>query len=401
MTRLGRIPTAVSLGLVALVAGTVALAAAQTLWTSSQDPVAGARVFGAKGCAKCHSVNTLGGKVGPDLGKTDRPRSFYDLAAALWNHAPRMADKMRALSIPRPQLDPQETGDLVAYLYTIDYFQPKGNVDAGRRLFTDKRCVTCHQIRGSGGVVGPNLDAVGAYTSPISIAAAMWNHGPQMADAMRARGIPRPGFTETELVDLLAFIRASASTPDDAPLHLLPGRPDEGRRLFIANRCIDCHSVGGQGGKVGPDLAERGVHRSITAFAAAMWNKAPRMTAAMKTRSVPIPELTAEQMADIVGYLYSVRYFARTGDPGNGAKIAVAKGCLSCHGLYGERGKTASDLARSRSAESPAAVVAALWNHAFIGQPKAERERVAWAEVGSGEMGDLIAYLQSLKRANR
>jgi mono/diheme cytochrome c family protein len=398
MTRLTRTSTAVTFTIAALLAATVAIAAAQTLWSASQDPVAGARVFGAKGCAKCHSVNTVGGRVGPDLGRTDRPRTFYDLAAALWNHAPRMADRMRELGIPRPQLEAKDTGDLMAYLYTVDYFQPKGNVDAGRRLFTDKRCVTCHQVRGTGGVVGPNLDAVGGYGSPISLAAAMWNHGPQMAEAMRARGIPRPGFTESELIDLLTFIKASAVTPAEGPLHLLPGRPDEGRRLFIANRCIDCHSVGGQGGKVGPDLAERGVHRSLTAFAAAMWNKAPRMTAAMKSRSVPIPQLSVEEMADIVGYLYSVRYFARAGDPGNGAKIAAAKGCLSCHGLYGERGKPASDLARSHSAESPAAVMAALWNHAFIGRPKAERERAVWAEMGSAEMGDLIAYLQSLRR---
>lgn len=384
---------------VMLVVGVAAFVAAQGLWTATQDPVAGSRVFGAKGCTKCHSVNGIGGKVGPDLARTERPRSFYDLAAALWNHAPRMADRMRELGIARPQLDTQDTGDLVAYLYTIDYFQPKGNVDNGRRLFTDKRCVTCHQVHGSGGVVGPNLDAVGAYGSPISLAAAMWNHGPQMAEAMRARGIARPSFTEAELIDLLTFIRTSASAPADAPLTVLPGRPEQGRQLFIAKRCIDCHSVAGQGGKVGPDLAERGVHRSLTAFAAAMWNKAPLMTAAMKTRAVPVPQLTAEQMADVVGYLYAVRYFARAGDPGNGAKVVAAKGCLSCHGLYGERGKPASDLSRSRSAESPAAVMAALWNHAFIGQAKPERDRAVWAEIGPGEMGDLIAYLQSLRRA--
>src|SRR5215467_10105166 len=86
----------------------------------AQDPLAGSRVFGARGCARCHAINGIGGTVGPDLARTNRSRSFYDLAAALWNHAPRMADRMRALGIARPQLDAHESADLVAFLFTAN-----------------------------------------------------------------------------------------------------------------------------------------------------------------------------------------------------------------------------------------------------------------------------------------
>ena len=123
----------------------------QPLFSPTQDPLAGSRVFGAKGCVKCHAVNGVGGKVGPDLGRLPRPRSFYDLAAALWNHAPRMAERMRELGIARPQLDARETGDLVAFLFTLDYFDPRGTPEVGRRLFTEKRCIACHQVGGVGG----------------------------------------------------------------------------------------------------------------------------------------------------------------------------------------------------------------------------------------------------------
>ena len=61
----------------------------------------------------------------------------------------------------------------------------RGAFSEGRRLFTEKRCVVCHQVAGIGGVIGPSLDFLGQYGSPIFVAAAMWNHGPAMAEVMR------------------------------------------------------------------------------------------------------------------------------------------------------------------------------------------------------------------------
>jgi hypothetical protein len=77
-----RITSAVrSVFLVAWLVLIPASALAQPLFSPSQDPLAGARVFDAKGCIKCHAVGGTGGKVGPDLARTARPRTFYDLAA--------------------------------------------------------------------------------------------------------------------------------------------------------------------------------------------------------------------------------------------------------------------------------------------------------------------------------
>ena len=374
------------------------LSLAQPLFTPTQDPLAGSRVFGAKGCVKCHAISGSGGKIGPDLGRIQRPRSFYDLATAMWNHAPRMGQRMAQLGIARPQLDARETGDLIAFLFTLDYFDPRGNEELGRRLFTEKRCAVCHQVGGAGGVVGPNLDGLKQYGSPIYLATAMWNHGPQMAEVMKAKGIPRPTFKDSDLRDLIAYVNAASPVLPQGPLYVLPGRAIQGRILFAQKHCIECHSVGGQGGKVGPDLAERGLHRSLSQFTAAMWNKAPAMTEAMKARAVPVPQLRPEEMADIVAYLYSVGYFARAGDPKNGAAVATSKGCLGCHGLHGERGKTAGDLARVKGLDSPAAVLAALWNHAVVKDPRPERERKPWPELGPAEMADLAAFLASLRR---
>jgi cytochrome c2 len=372
-------------------------AAAQPLFGTSQDPLAGSRVFGEKGCARCHPVNGIGPTVGPDLGRLPRPRSFFDLGAAMWNHLPKMAERMRQLAIPRPLLTPQETADLVGFLYTLNYFDPPGNVQAGRRLFTDKKCVVCHQVAGVGGVVGPNLDFLRQFGSPLLIAADMWNHGPAMADAMRARNIERPTFKEGELRDLIAFLKAASPGQAEEPLYVLPGRAADGQRLFVEKRCVECHAVGGQGGRVGPDLAERGLHRGLTDFAAAMWNKAPAMRKAMEARHITVPRVEAAEMADLVAYLYAVRYFATPGDAGRGRALVSAKGCLDCHSIDRKGGTTASDLARVTGLDSPPAVIAGLWNHSFVTGGGTGKGR--WPTLAPGEMADLVAFLRGAERS--
>ncbi len=380
-----------------LLLGPVATAWAQPVLSPSQDPLAGSRVFSSKGCVKCHSVNGVGGKVGPDLAKIFRPRSFFDLAAAMWNHLHLMVAKMQQLGIARPTLNAQEAGDLVGFLYTLNYFDQPGNPTVGKRLFTEKRCVVCHQVGGTGGVVGPNLEHLAQFRSPIYVASAMWNHGPQMAQVMKDKGVERPTFTGAELRDLIGFLAPATAGPQEGPLYVLPGRTDLGRQLFSEKRCIECHSVGGVGGKVGPDLVELGVRRSSVEFAAAIWNKAPAMMAAMQQRGITVPQLRPEDMADLVAYLYSVRYFA-SGNLSSGWRVAFEKGCLHCHAVFGERGKPASDLTKAKALESPAAVIASLWNHAVVTPTGAGGKKAEWPIFKPGEMADLVALLQALTR---
>ena len=388
----------VGLLLAVVVLATPGVPAAQPLFSPTQDPVAGERLFSAKGCAGCHAVNGVGGKVGPDLGRAARPHTFFDLAAALWNHAPKMAERMRQAGIARARLDARETGDLAAYLYTLNYFDRMGNATAGRRLFADKRCAECHTIDGKGRGPGPDLGTMGAYASPIAIAAAMWNHGTRMAAAMAARGIARPTFEGSQLLDLIAYLKAASPRPKRTEVYVLPGSATNGRLLFADKRCVMCHPIIRRGDEEAPDLVQGQAQRSLTEFATAMWNKAPGMLRAMEAKQIAPPTLRPDEMADIVAYLYSVRYFRQSGRPREGVILAVNKGCLDCHGLYGEKGKSASDLDRARDVDTPAGALAALWNHSFIDDPRPERERRPWPTFRADEMADLMAYLRSLKR---
>jgi mono/diheme cytochrome c family protein len=385
-----------------LVAVVVLLAAGtstgQPLFSPTQDPVAGERLFAGKGCASCHAVNGKGGTVGPDLGRATRPRTFFDVAAALWNHAPKMSERMRQATVARPRLDARETGDLIAYLYTLNYFDRAGNASAGRRVFTSKRCSECHSIGGKGSGPGPDLSTMGTYASPIAIAAAMWNHGPRMTTAMTSRGIARPTFEGSQLLDLIAYVKSASPRPKPMGLYVLPGSASNGRVLFADKRCVVCHALIRRGDEEAPDLVEGQAQRSLTQFASAMWNKAPVMLRAMKARQITQPTLRPDEMADIVAYLYSVRYFRQSGRPRDGVLLAVNKGCLDCHGLYGEKGKTASDLDQARGVDTPAGALAALWNHSFIDDPRPERERRPWPTFQADEIADLMAYLRSVAR---
>ena len=371
---------------------------AQGLFSAAHDPVAGEKLFTSKGCAQCHAIAGKGGRIGPDLARTTRARTFYDLAASLWNHAPKMSARIRAAGGERPRLDARELGDLAAYLYSLDYFGGEGNAAAGRRLFTDKQCAGCHGPTGQGTDAGPDLGTLKQHASPIGIATAMWNHAPKMVDVMRRRGIARPTFAPGELNHLIAYLQSVAPKTSLGRVYVLPGRALDGRRVFLDRRCVECHAIVSTAGDERPNLVERVGHQSLVDFAAAMWNKAPAMEEAMGAKGMTPPRLRPDEMADLVAYLYSVRYFRAAGDPRRGVLLAVNKGCLDCHALYGEPGKPASDLTKAKDLDAPAGVLAALWNHSLIDDPRPGRERRPWPTFRGEEMADLMAYLRTLAR---
>jgi mono/diheme cytochrome c family protein len=380
-----------------LVGAMASAAAAQQSPTPPFAPawgmLAGWDVFAKKGCGGCHALRGFGPTTGPDLGRIRSGTGFFDIGAAMWNHLPRMAEEMRAQRIERPKLTPADVENVAAFVFTARYFDELGDGRAGQKLFAAKGCLMCHAVGGAGGKVGPPLDAMKKANSPVLVAAAMWNHGPEMAEVMKAQGATRPTFKERELVDVIAYVvQAARETPGETA-QVVPGTPSRGQALFTEKHCVTCHAVGGKGGTVGPKLGTSGHHISLTQFAARMWNHGPGMWAAMKQRNLAVPKLSGQEMADVLAYLYTNHYFDQRASAERGARLVRDRGCTTCHAVRGQGGKTAADFATSTAVGTPASVVAAMWNHGGEMESAADAKRVVLPGLTGSELADIAAYL--------
>lgn len=361
-----------------------------------ENPSAGARVFVEKGCARCHALGGNGRRMGPDLGRIRLPGSVLDLAGAFWNHAPVMREKMLDMKIARPQFNDREMADLLAFLTAYRYYLAEvgaaGNPAAGREVFRQKRCSSCHGDRDAWNLPGPSLERYRGRVSPIVLAQAMWNHGTEMAAVMRREGLPFPQFNGRELGDLLAFLQAGTTAADER-VYVEPGSPRRGQELFTAKRCISCHRIAGAGGQGGPDLgaSELDMLRPVTAIAGSMWNHRQGMAAEFVRRGIPAVTFSGQEMADIIAYLYFVNYAGVSGIPAAGQKV-FANRCSGCHTL-GSVGMIGPDLRAAPKLDDPIAMFTAMWNHAPRMEQEMQRAGVPWPRLEPGDGANLAAFL--------
>ena len=361
--------------------------------TVSENPLQGRTIFVSKGCVKCHSVWGVGGTLGPDLSRAGMGRSFLQISGLLWSHSPRMVELMEQRGVSRPTFTPQEMSALVSYLYYLNYFNEPGDAISGRTLFAEKGCVICHSVGGSGGTVGPALDKYQEYASPLFMAQEMWNHGPKMALAWRAHGVMNPALGGKDIADIAAYVRGQAFAKAPGQKLMSPGNPIAGQKLFTDKGCVRCHSIFSNGGKVGPDLARKDLFLSATEIAGAMWNHGPTMWAKMQQTGIPKPSFSANELADVISYLYFVRYTDEGGNAENGRKLFEQRGCAECHTI-GQGEKIGPDLATSKAARSSLSLTAAMWNHAPIMEKLTQAKRLPWPKFESDEMRDLVEYIK-------
>jgi len=171
----------------------------------------------------------------------------------------------------------------------------------------------------------------------------------------------------------------------------------QGSDLFESLHCIQCHSLNGQGGKLGPDLGQL-IDRNFTpaSLAATMWNHAPTMWAAMRAQNVRAGDLNPHAAADLFAYFYSRRFFSKPGDAARGKQAFESKHCAECHGLTQTKLAGAKPVSQWEALDHPVALVSAMWNHAATMQQEFAKQRITWPELDAQNLTDILVYLRNL-----
>lgn len=361
------------------------------------DPIAGRSLFLERGCVRCHSIWGNGGTLGPDFAIIGAGRSMQQLAGMFWNHTPRMIETVRHRGFQWPTLTEEELANLISYVYYVKLFDEPGDPELGERWFREKRCATCHSVGGTGGRIGPALDRYANYIAPIMLAQGMWNHGPAMQRKQTARGVAIPTFVGREMADIQAYIRRTSGLRHREVVFVRPPQPGKGKRLFETKGCVRCHGPGGRGTGFAPDLRTATLRLRVSEIAGVLWNHSFQMSAAMQARGFTFPQFQGTEMADVIAFLYYLRFNETGGNARAGGAVFQQKGCSNCHSRDG-RPAIGPDLSRSQAIRTPLGLATAMWNHAPAMYDRAQVQKIEWPGFENDEMRDLAEYLRKLAR---
>ncbi|HBO68883.1 MAG TPA: hypothetical protein DD658_01530 [Deltaproteobacteria bacterium] len=265
------------------------------------NPRKGEALLEEKTCFRCHHLGRKGRKDGVPLDTLAVYQSQVVLLQRMWNHGPEMILRMAQTGSPIPTFSGNDMTDIFAALTesatekSRKVFLGVGNVENGFKVLTEKGCIKCHAILGSGGKDGPDLGKAVSRANVTTLITKIWNHAGKMQERFRQKKLEWPNFHETEMNDLVVFLYSL--TYEDKP-----GDPRKGEAIFRKNRCVDCHFK--------TDADRQKIVRDIKTadailFATQMWNHIPAMEAAMVTQAVPWPNMSGQDFRDVLEYLRS------------------------------------------------------------------------------------------------
>jgi cytochrome c2 len=265
----------------------------------SGNPRKGVALLQEKACFQCHSLGRQGRKDGVPLDALAVYQSQVVLLQRMWNHGPDMIGQMESTGTAIPTFSGNDMTDIFAALTesatekSRKVFLGVGNAENGRKVFADKGCIKCHAIFGKGGKAAPDLGKTVSQANVTSLITQMWNHAGTMRERFVAKKLPWPYFHETEMNDLIVFLY-SLNYEDK------PGDPGKGERIFRDNRCVDCHfKTDADKQKIVGDIQSA----NAILFATHMWNHIPAMEAAMVTQAVPWPDMSGQDLRDVLAFL--------------------------------------------------------------------------------------------------
>jgi nitric oxide reductase subunit C len=285
----------------------------------------------------------------------------------------------------------------------------------GRTVFEESGCIGCHKLHGTGGVLGPELERVGASRTPEWL----FKHFKNPAAVTPGSAMPPIKANDADLDALTLYVLSFTGETLSSyfvSMKTIPG-PQAGRRLFEEKGCIGCHAVGGKGGTVGPALDEVGKRHDPQWISAHFRNP----VAVSPGSVMPQFNFNEQEIRALTEFLLSLSdtniigfmKFPSLMTPIDRGRAVYRKyGCAGCHGPEGKGGvpnpnaKTAQQVPGLQFV-SQGYTKDEMKKRILDGQreipamdakkPPAPLYMPAWrGKLAQGELEDLIEYLTSL-----
>jgi cytochrome c len=268
----------------------------------------------------------------------------------------------------------------------------------GARLFATKGCVKCHAFKGEGGKVGPDFGRIDLGDTQLDLAGKLWNHIPTMIEGMERARIIKPTLTGEEFTEISAYLYFLKFFDE-------PGDPSRGRSVFNEKGCGLCHPLSGKGKEGEPGLDQFPKSISPVFLSQTIWNHGPVMIARMVHLGIKWPEFKGTEMMDLLAFIKSnargdtkEAAFITPGNPREGKRVFIEKGCMKCHSIRGEGGKEGGDLGRKAKTfyKSLTQIASSMWNKGPTVLARMSQTQSGLPKFTPKEMADLLAYLYFL-----
>jgi mono/diheme cytochrome c family protein len=309
----------------------------------------GKRLFTEKGCASCHSLNGVGSQkdFGPDLtalgaknaselefGKAKIEHNLVSYIQAklqdplLVNPAARMpqyswnqADLDAVTTALLSQTGPAPTSAL-QHLVVVKKETSFQAVGAFAEVYERYKCYACHRFNGYGGTLAPDLSYEGSRAQKKWIADFLKN--PQTIRPALILRMPQFNMSDKDVAIVADYLAMAMQKPDVDPesvdaRQFTPAMVSMGKQLYeVKFQCQACHTIGGTGGYVGPNLNNAGNWMTPAWIEAWLRNPQALQSDTIESRR----NFTDEEIQALTAYLMTLR---------TGIKPQVAKSVSNVH----------------------------------------------------------------------
>jgi mono/diheme cytochrome c family protein len=301
---------------------------------TEQELQLGHRLFLEKGCASCHAIDGLNPQkdFGPDLsalgGKNASELEFgnaripHNLVSYIQTKLRDPASVNAAARMPQYNWNPSDLDAITTALLSMKGapatsalqnlvvprkevgFHPTGSFG---EVYERYKCYTCHKFNGYGGGLAPDLTYEGSRAQRQWLVDFLKN--PQTLRPTLILRMPQFNMSDKDAATLADYMTMVLQHPAANPAAIdakqfTPAMAALGKQLYqVKFQCQSCHTIGGTGGYVGPNLNNAGGW--LTPAWIEAWLRNPQ--ALIPDTIEPRRNFTDDEVKALTAYLMTLR----------------------------------------------------------------------------------------------